>query len=100
MNRGRHRKKNISKETFLKHYGARNLEKWKDFTLKELERLVEETLRQQEDYAQKFGRPVRKCDLSLYERRWSIGMTEGGINWELTKEGHNEWCYLMTKLCK
>lgn len=104
MNRGRHKKNNISKidntkKYLLLSYGAKNLDKWKNFTLEELKSLIKETLRQQEDYAQKFGKPVRKCDLSIYERRWSVGRTDGGINWELTKEGHDEWYYLMSKLC-
>lgn len=41
---------------------------------------------------------MRKVDLSIYERRWSTGITDGGIDWTLTKEGHGEWCYLMSKL--
>lgn len=104
MNRGRHKKNNISKVDNIKKnlllcYNAKNLDKWKNFTLEELKYLIKETFRQQEYYARMFDKPMRKVDLSIYERYWSTGMTEGGIDWELTKEGYGEWCYLMSKLC-
>lgn len=73
MNRGRHKKNNISKinntkKYLLLGYNAKDLNRWKNFTLEELKCLIKETFRQQEEYAQKFNRPIRKVDLSIYER--------------------------------
>lgn len=103
MNRGRHKKNNISrinntKKYLLLDYNAKDLNKWKDFTLEELKYLIKETSKQQEDYSKIFNKPLRKVDLSLYERNWSAGRSSGGINWALTKEGHNKWRNLMCKL--
>lgn len=99
MNRSRHKKNNISKINLLLDYNAKDLNKWKNFTLEELKCLIKETFRQQEEYAQNFNRPIRKCDLSIYERDWCAGRTDGGISWNYTKEGYEEWRNLMEKLC-
>lgn len=96
MNRGRHKKNNISKinnakKCLLLEYNAKDLNKWKNFTLEELKCLIIETFEQQENF-------TKKVDLSIYERNWHTGRTNGGIDWYLTKEGYYKWQDLMIKL--
>lgn len=90
MNRGRH-KKNNTKKYLLLGYNAKDLNKWKDFTLEELKCLIKETSKQQENY-------TKKVDLSVYERDWSASQICGGIDWDLTEEGYSKWYNLMIKL--
>lgn len=97
MNRGRH-KKNNTKKHLLISYNAKDLNKWKNFTLEELKCLIRETFKQQEDYAQRLNRPMRKIDLSIYERDWCTCKMDGGIDWDLTEEGQVKWHNLMLKL--
>lgn len=103
MNRGRHKKSNSkiekTKKYLLLGYGAKNLENWKHFTLEEIKLLINETIKQQREYAQNHV-ISSECDLSRYENDWSLDKTQGGINWCETKEGHEAWRYMMLKLCR
>ena len=96
MNRGRHKKNNISevnntKEYLLLSYNAKDLNKWKYFSLEELKCLIKETSKQQENY-------IKKVNLSIYERDWCAGRLRGGIDWHLTEEGYSKWYNLMITL--
>ena len=103
MNRGRHKKNNISKidnikKYLLLNYGAKNLDKWKNFTLEEVQWLIDETHRQQQKYALDHGKRQKRCNLSIYEDNCAASKYIGGIRWSDTPIGFDNCEKLMSKL--
>lgn len=97
MNRGRHKNgEQKRKKKILLTYGAKNLEKWKHFTINELEWLIEETIKQQA--TRNYILSTEFCDLSIYENDCTACKREGGIDWSETNEGFYKCQKILYKL--
>lgn len=98
-NRGRHKNgEQERKKKILLTYGAKNLEKWKHFTLNELEWLIKETIKQQASY--NYSPTNGRCNLSIYENDCAACKRSGGINWSETNEGFYKCQKILYKLTK
>lgn len=98
MNRGRHKKNQTRKEELLVLNGAKDLRKWKNFTLDEIKWLINETIKQQREYAQERNIHAIPCCLEIYENNFSTDVRTGGINWENSEKGYIECCKILGKL--
>ena len=100
MNRGRHKKNQARKEELLVLNGAKDLKKWKNFTLDEIKWLINETIEQQREYAQKRNIYAISCCLNVYENDFSASVRTGGINWNDSEKGYTECCKILRKLAE
>lgn len=98
MNRGRHKKNQARKEELLVLNGAKDLRKWKNFTLDEIKWLINETNKQQREYAQKRNIHVIPCCLEIYENNFSADVRTKGINWENSEKGYTKCRKILCKL--
>lgn len=98
MNRGRHKKNQTRKEELLVLNGAKDLRKWKNFTLDEIKWLINETIKQQKEYAQKRNIHATSCCLSVYENDRGASVRTGGITWENSEKGYRGCCKILYKL--
>lgn len=97
MNRGRHKNgEQERKKKILLTYGAKNLEKWKHFTLNELEQLITETIKQQ--VTRNYILATKFCDLSTYENNYAACRSRGGIDWDKTNKSFYECQNILHKL--
>lgn len=96
-NRGRHKNgEQERKKKILLTYGAKKLEKWKYFTINELEWLIEETIKQQA--TRNYILAIEFCDLSIYENDYAACRGEGGIDWDKTNKSFYECQKILHKL--
>lgn len=100
MNRGRHKNNQARKEELLVLNGAKDLRKWKNFTLDEIKWLINETIKQQKEYAQERNIYARPCCLNVYENDFSACVRTGGITWENSEKGYTECRKMLSKLAE
>lgn len=100
MNRGRHKNNQARKEELLILNGAKDLKRWKNFTLDEIKWLINETIKQQKEYAQERNICAPLCCLSIYEDDFYTSVRTGGITWENSEKGYVECLKMLSKLRK